>query len=52
MNKEMKKSEGKAAKTLLAIMMAFIITWLPYDGRNFFSSKILVKHRSLWIGIG
>lgn len=32
MNKEIKKAENKAAKTLLAIMLAFIITWLPYDG--------------------
>lgn len=35
--KNERKQESKAAKTLSAILLAFIITWTPYGGNlNFF----------------
>lgn len=33
--KNERKQESKAAKILSAILLAFIITWTPYNGKNF-----------------
>uniref|UniRef100_A0A0R3S706 G_PROTEIN_RECEP_F1_2 domain-containing protein n=1 Tax=Elaeophora elaphi TaxID=1147741 RepID=A0A0R3S706_9BILA len=34
--KNERKQESKAAKTLSAILLAFIITWTPYNGKQLF----------------